>query len=151
MNGCRPAEYPPYPEGRSYSTAPDPVPAVLSRPTGSGGHSAGQALVETMLVLPILLLLLIGFMEVSFLTYARSTYHDAAATLADGLAFGEYTYPSPEFDAIAADELARVGCDREALDVTMDTTGRVIVDLRCSYAAIAYHALNVPVSVEASR
>jgi Flp pilus assembly protein TadG len=111
----------------------------------------GQALAEFALTLPIMLLLFLGLIETGFLLYARESYHDAAATLAEGLASGAYTYPSATFTAVATDELARARCTELSLTVTQPGDGRAIVDLSCQYRAMVYPSLSVPVGVEASR
>lgn len=129
--------------------------ATPSRPAAFVGanrprSASGQALVEFVLVLPVMLAMLLGAVDVWRIGYERTRYAESAGVLADAIAANGYTYPSSEFDALADDELARVGCDREALTVT-DDGWRVVVGLTCRYHPIAYHALAVPVSVEAVR
>lgn len=138
-------------EPRSYSSPPDPVPAVLGRSRRSGDGSTGQALVEFVLILPVLLMLVLASVDLWSIGYQRTRYQESAGVLADAIAWNGYEYPSPEFDALADDELARVRCDRDGA-VTVDDDGwRVVVGLTCRYHPIAYAPLAVPVSVEAAR
>ena len=110
----------------------------------------GQAIVEFALVAPVLLLMLLGFIEVGRLFYIMATYHDATVVLADAVASNGIAYPSSEFDALAASEEARVGCDVRALTVT-DDGFRVVATLRCAYHPIAYAGLAVDVTAEGAR
>ncbi len=138
------------PEAREAVTlAPGATPsrsaalAGRNRPRGA----SGQALVEFVLVLPILLTLLLSSVELWRIGYERTRYAESAGVIAE---LARFSYPSPEFDAAADDELARVGCDWTDYSVT-DDGWRIVVDVTCQYRPIAYAALAVPVSVSAVR
>lgn len=133
------------PPPRSYSRPPDSVPAVLARPTGSGGHSAGQALVEMALVLPLILLIFLGALDGGRLLIQKADQDRRTATIATWAA----SRPGDEsWHAIAESELH--GCT-----VTLDDTGRpgiVHVGAVCTFEPIGLHGVwdGLLISSEAS-
>jgi hypothetical protein len=115
----------------------------------------GQALVEMALVTPILLAILLGLGEAASLYAARTTYQNAAETLASWLA-GHEGVEGEEWEAVAASETARVGCDASPSiawpDGAPGPSTRLVVSLSCPYVpritSNVWHGLVV--GVEAS-
>jgi hypothetical protein len=158
---------------RSYPRPPDPVPAVLARPAGSGAvltcqtpecqrhrdaHHAhcpdctdrvllrairGQALAEFVLILPLMLLLVFGGLEAALLATAKAQQDRTTQTLADWTAAHPGDNPYATVAALSLD-----GCD-----VATDedpALGLVTVWTTCDYSPVTYAALAVPISSEAS-
>lgn len=113
-------------------------------------HVSGQAMVEFILLLPVLLLVFLGGIETWRLYSAMGQYHDATVTLADDVWLGLVAYPSPQFDTQATEAFARANCDLVNL-VVDNNDYRTVVSATCSYHALVYAALSVPVSVDGVR
>ena len=108
------------------------------------GMTRGQALVETVLMLPVLLALVLGGAEVGNLGIARLAWQSSAQAFADYAALNPDPVPSWQ-----AAELARVNCDGSPV-VTFPDDDRVVVDLTCQYHGLAVGAFaDLPVSVAA--
>ena len=117
-----------------------------------------QALVEFALVLPLFLLIALGFGEAAFLFATQHGYQDGADVLAGWAAY-HVAVPGWQigWDAVSADEERRIGCDGQARlsfpDGTQLPGSRLVVDLTCHYSPRITPNLwsGLPVSVQSSR
>lgn len=110
----------------------------------------GQAITEFALVLPVLMLVLLGFAEVAMLVADRQGYQRAADVLAAVAAEKMTEDPGDswraDWEAVKRDELERAGCDDaevDLLDGGTDPGDRVAVRVRCSYHWHLTSALDV--------
>lgn len=117
-----------------------------------------QALVEFALVLPVFLLLGLGFGEAAFLFATQHGYQEGADVLAG---FAAYHARDVAFDAewpvFSLDELDRIGCDGSASisfpDGNREPGSRIVVGVTCKYRPRITANLwaGLPISVDAIR
>lgn len=108
-----------------------------------------QALVEFALVLPVLMLVLLGFGEVGFLMSAQHGWQRSADSVADAVAAG---LAAPELAALVAAERTRTGCASDPVVTFPDGTdpgARVLVGWTCWYQPRLTRLFDgLPVTVE---
>lgn len=102
----------------------------------------GQSLVEFALVLPLLMLLLLGFGEAAFLAATQHRFQNAADVLAQWAAFQMADTPGESWQAgwaqVVSGESARTGCGDlnpqvSFPDGTHGPGDRVLVQWHCHY------------------
>jgi len=113
----------------------------------------GQALVEFMLVFPVMALVALGFGEGAFLVSHQHGYQNEADVLASWAADHPADVPGPSWDAVAASENSRVGCDGTPVvswpDGSETPGSRVLVNLTCKYTPVMSGLWSgLPVAVE---
>jgi hypothetical protein len=122
--------------------SPDTTPSETSRRARS---RLGQALVETALMLPIILILLLGALDFGRLFFSWVTLHQAARIAANHASLDASTTTS-DIPGVVADEYAVMSCDPGAPSLVYTRSGTAVdpaevgdyatVTLRCDFSLL---------------